>query len=98
MITELDVYTKFVKARAEFNNRGYRLPKDWVKYYTEKLTKKQQDILLRMSKYFTTVWCDIDMEKYFECGFELYPRLNYHLFFNKNIMELYKRRDKLLKN
>ena len=98
MYTELDIYRAFRNAQSSVNNRGYRLPKDWVKHFTEKLTENQQYTLTRMSKYFSTVWNDIDVGKYFECAFELYPKLNYHLFFNKQIMELYKRKDKTLKN
>lgn len=98
MTTELDVYRAFRKAQSSFNNRGFRLPKDWVKYFSEKLTDSQQYMLTRASKYFSTVWSDIDINMYFECGFELYPKLNYHLFFKKQIMDLYKRKDKALKN
>jgi hypothetical protein len=98
MITEYDVYSKFVKVRAGIKGKPYRLPKDWVKHYSEKFTKNTQDNLTRISKYFTTVWCDIDIERYMECGFELFPKFSYHLFFNKKIMALYKRRDKLIKS
>jgi hypothetical protein len=98
MVTEFDVYSKFVKARSQSNSKPYNLPKDWVKFYSEKLTKNAQDNLTRSSKYFTTIWCDIDIEKFMECGFELFPKFSYHLFFNRKILELYKRRDKLVKN
>jgi len=98
MVTEFDVYCKLVKVRSETNNKPYRLPKDWVKHFSEKLSTNQQNNLERASKYFTTVWGDIDLVKYFECGFELFPKFSYHLIFNKKIMELYKRRDKLVKN
>jgi hypothetical protein len=98
MYTELDIYRAFRKAQSSANNRGYRLPNDWVKHFSEKLTENQQFMLTRMSKYFSTVWADIDLDKYFDCGFELYPKLNYHLFFKKQIMDLYKRKDKMLKN
>lgn len=98
MYTEIDVFIAFKKAQASANNRGFRIPKDWVEYFSEKLTTNQQYMLTRMSKYFSTVWVDIDLNKYFECGFELYPKLNYHLFFKKQIMDLYKRKDKMIKD
>jgi len=98
MVTEQDVYNKFMKVKSQSNGKPYRLPKDWVKHYSEKLSKNAQDNLTRASKYFTTLWCDIDIEKYIECGFELFPKFSYHQIFNKKIMVLYKRRDKLVKS
>jgi hypothetical protein len=98
MYTEFDIYSIFRKVQAEQFNRGYRLPKDWVKYYTEKLSKNQQEILTRSSKYFSTVWNSINIENYFECGFQLYPKFNFHHFFDKNIMKLYIQKDKNRKN
>jgi len=97
MITELDVYKSFRSVQSSIKGSGYRLPKDWVKFFTERLTVNQQQNLTRASKYFSTAWESIDMNRYFECGFELFPKFSYHMFFNDKVMQLYIRRDKIIK-
>jgi hypothetical protein len=85
-------------AKANHKKTGFRKPKDWIKHFSEKLPVKTQDTLTRTAKYFTTVWGDIDIVKYFECGFDLFDKFSYHNFFDKKIMLLYIQRDKIKKN
>lgn len=100
MYTELDIYQNYRQSQTQFLGRtGYKTPKDWVKYFTEKLSNNQQDNLTRASKYFSTLWTDVNPKEYFDCGFQLHgKRFSYHLFFDKKIMLLYKRHDKNQKN
>jgi hypothetical protein len=95
---EFDVYMAYQRAKSSVTNKGFRTPKDWVKFYTEKLNKPAQENLTRVSKYFSTVWVDINAEMYFECGFSIFKKFSYHQFFDKKIMLLYKQRDKMKKN
>ena len=98
MISEMDVYRAFRSVQSSRLGKGYRMPKDWEIFYTNRLSANQQKNLTRSSKYFTTVWNDIDIIRYMECGFELFPKFSYHMFFNEQVMKLYIVRDKIIKN
>ena len=95
MYTVWDIYKIFRKVQAEVNNRGYRLPKDWSYHWNNKFTKTQRENLQNITNYFNTKWQDIDPHRYFEAGFEVLKNFSYHSFFNKKVLEMYKRRDKL---
>ena len=89
-----DVYGSFRAAQGRHNNRGYRLPKDFEKHFTTKMSASNTDSLILITKYFNTKWSNIDIDLYFDYGFELYKTFSYKLFFNENILNLYIRRDK----
>lgn len=96
--TVWDIYCVFRKVQANFNDRGYKLPKDWEKQWNEKFSETTREKLQTITNYFNTKWENISPERYFEAGFELFGRgFSYHKFLDKKIVEQYKRKDKLKK-
>jgi hypothetical protein len=96
-VTEYDVYVIFRKCQAEFNNRPYRLPKDWDKHFN-KMSKQNREALEKSVRCFDTIWQNIDPERYFRYGFELFGKnFSYMKFFDKKLIEFYKTKDKVLK-
>lgn len=98
-MTEQEVYLCYMRSKAKFNNRGYREPKD-IDLTLEKLRQKNQknyDNLIKLSNWFNTKWSNINIEKYFECGFLLWKNFSYHQFFNDKVIQLYKQKDRIQK-
>ena len=89
-----DIYIQYRRAQADFNNRGYRIPKDFTKHFNSKLNEKSREILSMTAKYFLTRWANIDPYEYFLCGFKVYKGFTYHQFFDKNVMNMYVTIDK----
>lgn len=90
-----EIYHKFRKAQADFNNRGYRMPKDFPTHFRTKLSEVNQKKLSKITGWFNTKWSNIDPYLYFMCGFDLYKkRFTYVKFFNEKILLLYIQRDK----
>lgn len=90
-----EVYRTFLKVQATFNNRGYRMPKDFENHFNFKLKEQNKKSLIKITGWFLTKWQDIDQYKYFMCGFELYDnRFTYVKFFKDKILLLYKTKDK----
>lgn len=89
------IYASFRKAQADFNNRGYRLPKDFENHFNTKFSTQNQKHLIKITGWFLTKWSNIDPYDYFMCGFQLFDkRFSYAKFFNEKIILLYKNRDK----
>jgi hypothetical protein len=93
MYTEFDIYATFRKIQAEQKNRPYKLPKDWNRHF-QNMSKANKENLSKMKDYMNTKWKNIDLEKYFRCGFELYKNFTYAKFFDQKIINLYISRDK----
>lgn len=91
------IYKQFRKAQADFNNRGYRMPKDFEAHFNEKMSEQNKKALIKITGWFLTKWQNINPYKYFMCGFELNKNLSYTKFFNEKILLLYTTRDKNLK-
>jgi hypothetical protein len=90
-----NVYAAFRKAQADYNNRGYRLPKDFEDHFNNKFKEPNKKALIKITGWFITKWSAIDPYKYFTCGFELYGKgFTYTRFFKEKILLLYKTRDK----
>ena len=94
MYETLDVYIAFRKAQAESNNRGYRIPKDFDKHINTKMSKKNREALILATKYFNTKWNNINPDRFFEYGFEIYKSFTYVQFFEEKVLNLYKTKDK----
>jgi hypothetical protein len=92
-----DVYIAYRKAQSTAKGRPYRIPKDFNKFYETKLSDNNKENLRYLTGYFNTKWKEIDPEKYFECGFELFKTFTYHMFLKPNVINLYIQRDKILK-
>jgi hypothetical protein len=89
------IYGAFRKAQADYNNRGYRLPKDFEKHFNIKFKEVNKKSLIKITGWFLTKWQDIDPYEYFMCGFDLFKKnFTYAKFFNEKIILLYKTRDK----
>jgi len=89
-----DIYQIFRRKQGEVLGRGYRLPKDWEKFI-EKFNKSNLSYLIKLTDNFNTKWCNINPDKYMECGFSLFNKtFTYRNFIDEKILMLYVQRDK----
>jgi hypothetical protein len=58
---------------------------------------QNREYLEKLTGYFNTTFSNIDIDKYMECGFQLWKTFSYHMFLRRNIIEMYKEQDKLKK-
>lgn len=94
MVTPENVYIAYQQARARFVNRPYTIPKDWNKVWS-KLGEKSVYNIEMISKAFSTRWANVDPDKYFDCGFELFGKgFLYNKFYERKILLLYIEKDK----
>lgn len=97
MITPENVYIAYQQARARYVNRPYKMPKDWNKIWI-KLGEKSVYNIEMIAKAFSTRWANVDIDKYFDCGFELFGKsFLYNKFYERKILLLYIEKDKQLK-
>jgi len=97
MIETWDVYVAFRKAQANFNSRPYRLPKDWVKHFTN-MSQANQEAMFLAAERFNTRWSNINIDDYMTAGFDLFKKtFTYTKFFDVRLMSLYIERDKMRK-
>lgn len=90
-----DTYFQFRKAQADYNKRGFRMPKNFESHFNSILAKQNQKALIKVTGYFLTKWNKIDPYKYFSCGFELLGKnYSYVKFFDEKVLLLYITRDK----
>lgn len=95
MITELDVFEAFQRAKSKVSGRGFTLPKDWEKYLATKMSKNNAASLYKMMAHFNTTLSNIDMDKYMDVGFQIWPkRFSYNKFCDPKILNLYMSIDK----
>jgi hypothetical protein len=97
MITDFDVYCAYRKAQAKSKNRPYRIPKDWNKQRNEKMSEQNLKWLDESVIHFNTRFCNIDIDEYMSCGFELLKTFTYKNFLDSRIIELYIQKDKIKK-
>uniref|UniRef100_A0A6M3ILC7 Uncharacterized protein n=1 Tax=viral metagenome TaxID=1070528 RepID=A0A6M3ILC7_9ZZZZ len=98
MITIFDIYVAFRKAQSNYINRPYRLPKDFDLFLEKRLNEKNKKALELITKYFNTKWFNIDIDRYFDYGFELFGKsFTYSRFFNGKLIQYYIDKDKNLK-
>jgi hypothetical protein len=64
----------------------------------KKMSAEYMAALRQLAYWFSTKWQDVDMERYFECGFDLFGnRLNHMNFADHRIIKLYIQKDKNIK-
>jgi hypothetical protein len=89
------IYKAFRKAQADYNNRGYKMPRDFEKHFNTKFSEPNKKALIKITGWFLTKWKNINQYDYFMCGFELFKKgFTYTKFFDEKIILLYKTRDK----
>lgn len=89
------IYKAFRKSQADYNNRGFRLPKNFEDHFNNKFKEQNKKSLIKITGWFLTKWQNIEPYEYFLCGFRLYDKkFTYTKFFKEKILELYKTRDK----
>lgn len=89
-----DTYISFQKAKARFLSRPYRIPTKWENIWA-KMTEANMYNLEMITKAFSTRWHNIDMDKFFDCGFQLFNKsFTYTKFYDKRILRLYVENDK----
>jgi hypothetical protein len=96
MITEQDVYFAFRKAQANANDRGFRMPKDWDAFLA-KMNANNLNWLKQATMYFNTKYCNLDLDRYMECGFEVWKSFSYKHFLHDKVIQLYIEKDKIKK-
>lgn len=69
MLDEQDIYICYKNIQSQILNKHYRHPKNWEKYFNEKLKPEQRETLRKMKRYLITTWSNIDLESYFKCRF-----------------------------
>lgn len=98
MYSNYDIYKVFRKCQGAARNSGYRLPKDWVAHYNNKMTRENKLALDTITSFFNTKWANIDPETYFSLGFELFGlRFTYRKFLDRKTMLHYIQNDKMAK-
>jgi hypothetical protein len=98
MIKQYDVYVSFRKAQSQYLSRPYRLPKDFDAFIQNKLSDKNKEALEISTNWFNTKWRNIDMDVFFQCGFELMGKgFSYVKFFDRRVLNLYIEKDKNIK-
>lgn len=92
-----DIYVAFRRAQSKAKNRPWQMPKNFEAHLEKRMAKKSVEALELSVKYFNTKWSNIDPEKYFDCGFELFKSFSYNQFFDPRIIKLYIEKDKNVK-
>lgn len=90
------IYRLFLKAQADFKERGYRMPKNFEDKLNS-LAEINRKNLIKITGWFATKWSNIDPYLYFRAGFDLSKNFTYARFFNPKVLMLYKARDKIKK-
>jgi len=94
MIDAQGVYIAYQQARARYLNRPYKVPKDWDKVWA-KLSEHSSKQIELLAKAFSTRWHNVNVDKYMDCGFELYGKsFLYNKFYERKILLLYIEKDK----
>lgn len=96
MVTDQDVYFAFRKAQGNANGRGFRMPKDWGAFL-EKMNANNKNWLRQATIYFNTKYSNIDLDRYMECGFEVWKSFTYKHFLDDKVIQLYIQKDKTRK-
>jgi hypothetical protein len=95
--TELvEIYRLYRRAKGLASGKGYRMPKDFDAFY-EKMSETNRAALYKITAWFKTKWNQIDPERYFLAGFELYKTFTYKNFFDPRVLRLYINKDKHIK-
>lgn len=90
-----DVYVIFRKSQSSFLSRPYRLPKDVLGHIENKFSDTNKRHLQKITDNFNTKWINIDPEKYFKYGFELFGKtFTYTKFFDPRLIQFYIMKDK----
>lgn len=98
MIEMFDVYVKFRQAQSRFLNRPYRLPKDFESFVKKRMSDANRKNLEKITQYFNTKWSNIEPERYFDYGFELFGKgFSYSRFLDSRLVKYYIDKDKNLK-
>lgn len=89
------IYGEFRRSQAVYNNRPFRLPKNFENHFNNRFKEQNRKALTKITGWFLTKWQNIDPYEYFLCGFELFKKnFTYVRFFDEKIILLYKTRDK----
>jgi len=93
-----EIYNMFRKCQGRFKNCGYKLPKNWEHHYKNKMSTENKLNLEQITTFFNTKWSNIDPEKYFDIGFDLFGKtFSYKRFFDVKILRHYIVKDKAKK-
>ena len=96
MITDQDVYFAFRKAQSNTKDRGFRMPKNWDAFLA-KMNENNREWLQRGTIYFNTTYSNIDLDRYMECGFEIWKGFTYKNLLHEKVIQLYISKDKTKK-
>ena len=51
-----NTYFQFRKAQADYNDRGFRMPKDFEKHFNTKFKEPNKKKLIKITGFFLTKW------------------------------------------
>lgn len=92
-----EVYEIFRRSQSRYYNRPYRIPKDINKTFS-KMIKRNYQCLEKFTNMLNTCYHNIDPERYFDYGFQLYKdRFSYVKFLDDKVLKIYIIKDKNVK-
>ena len=97
MYTTFDIYSTYRKVKADRNNKGIRLPKDWDSYFKNSLNKTTQDSIQELTDMFNTKLCHINLYEYMVAGFDVLKGFTYKYFMDNRVIDRYIHNDKMKK-
>lgn len=89
MLNERDVYQVFRKA----SGKPYKMPKDWKKKWNS-FKPEEREALRKMVRLLATTWQDVNLENYFQCGYELWKGFWFNKWFKPELFSLYVQKSK----
>jgi len=93
----LNIYKAYRQVKAQQNNKGIRLPKDWESYFKNNLNKPTQDNIQELTDMFNTRLCHINLYEYMAAGFDILKGFTYKHFMDDRVMDRYIHNDKMKK-
>ena len=98
MYNPSEIYLKFRSAQSQFFGRPYKIPNDLDIFVKTKLTNKNRECLELITGYFNTKFRNIEPDRYFQYGFNLFGKsFSYVKFFDKRLFDYYVMKDKIQK-
>jgi hypothetical protein len=97
MITIQHIYISYQKSLNLYLSTKYDIPKN-IDSVINNLPKTNQIRLNTLCGYFNTKWQNIDIDKYFACGFEIYStKFTIRKILDPKVLKLYIEKDKNIK-
>ena len=97
MYGKYDIFIAYKESKSRVTGKGYRVPKDWDKYWDEKLSIGEKQNITNLSNYLISIWQNIDLDAYMDAGFKTYKTFDFKKLLCPKVIDTYIRRDKTKK-